>query len=381
MNNQSKESVRNSGWIPKEEFEELQRHCKNLEAVLEINNISHVGEYVEQFVASGRTLLRKISTELKVIEYDPVADEHIHRLITYLDHLKDQLEQLEETGETIHRLSHIHFTEAFFMKTISFINLKGGVGKTVTAINVSYLLAAEHGKRVLLVDNDQQGNSSQFFGRYSYDKPSMSDVMKRTVHAREVIQHTDYEGLDIIPSNLTLAEAERTVMLDSVVPQQIRLRECLREVKDDYDYVIIDNPPSLHMCAVNALSTSDYLIVPAVISRWTFEGIDSLLEQARKVQAYLNPQLRFLGTLMTCCRRTPSGQQGAEWLRAHAQYQVFANYIRWTDKVDESTFTAEPIVLHSPRCGASKDYRAFVNELLVMVSDSDTETAEEGAAK
>ena len=267
------------------------------------------------------------------------------------------------------------------MIIITIANLKGGVGKTVTAINVSYLLAAEHGKRVLLVDNDQQGNSSQFFGRYSYDKPSMSDVMKRTVHAREVIQHTDYEGLDIIPSNLTLAEAERTVMLDSVVPQQIRLRECLREVKDDYDYVIIDNPPSLHMCAVNALSTSDYLIVPAVISRWTFEGIDSLLEQARKVQAYLNPQLRFLGTLMTCCRRTPSGQQGAEWLRAHAQYQVFANYIRWTDKVDESTFTAEPIVLHSPRCGASKDYRAFVNEFLVMVSDSDTETAEEGAAK
>ena len=126
------------------------------------------------------------------------------------------------------------------MIIITIANLKGGVGKTVTAINVSYLLAAEHGKRVLLVDNDQQGNSSQFFGRYSYDKPSMSDVMKRTVHAREVIQHTDYEGLDIIPSNLTLAEAERAVMMDSVVPQQIRLRECLREVKDDYDYVIID---------------------------------------------------------------------------------------------------------------------------------------------
>ena len=151
MNNQSKESVRSSGWIPKEEFEELQRHCKNLEAVLEINNISHVGEYVEQFVASGRTLLRKISTELKAIEYDPVADEHIHRLITYLDHLKDQLEQLDETGETIHRLSHIHFTEAFFMKTISFINLKGGVGKTTISTNFAYALAESCGLRILFL--------------------------------------------------------------------------------------------------------------------------------------------------------------------------------------------------------------------------------------
>lgn len=267
------------------------------------------------------------------------------------------------------------------MIIITIANLKGGVGKTVTAINVSYLLAAEHGKRVLLVDNDQQGNSSQFYRRYSYDRPSMANVMKRTVRAAQVIQHTDFPGLDIIPANLTLAEAERAVMMDTVVPQQVRLRECLREVKDDYDYVIIDNPPSLHMCAVNALSTSDYLVIPAVISRWTFEGIDSLLDQARQVQAYLNPQLKFLGTLITCCRRTTSNQQGAEWLRSHGDYKVFDHYIRWTDKVDESTFSAEPIVLHSPRCGASRDYRDFVDELLTLVSDSDTKTEEEGAAE
>ena len=222
---------------------------------------------------------------------------------------------------------------------------------------MSYLLAAEHGKKVLLVDNDQQGNSSQFFKRYSYDSPSMANVMKRTARAAQVIQHTDFPNLDIIPANLKLAEAERAVMMDTVVPQQVRLRECLREVKNDYDYVIIDNPPSLHMCAVN----------------------DSLLEQARQVQAYLNPQLKFLGTLITCCRRTTSNQQGAEWLRSHGDYKVFDHYIRWTDKVDESTFSAEPIVLHSPRCGASRDYRDFVEELLSLVSDSDTE--EEGAAE
>lgn len=161
MNNQSKESVRRAGWIPKEEFEELQRHCKNLEAVLEINNISHVGEYVEQFVASGRTLLRKVSLEVTAFEYDPKTDDHMRRLIAYLDHLKDQLEQLNENDETIHQIN-IDFKDVFFMKTISFINLKGGVGKTTISTNFAYALAESCGLRILFIDNDKQGNATAF---------------------------------------------------------------------------------------------------------------------------------------------------------------------------------------------------------------------------
>ena len=117
------------------------------------------------------------------------------------------------------------------MKVLTIANLKGGVGKTVTTINASYLLATEHAKKVLLVDADQQGNTSQFFGAYGYDKPSMTDVMKRRVTAEEVIQHTEYENLDIIPANLSLAEAEKAVLMDSVTPQQVRLKAVLRQVK------------------------------------------------------------------------------------------------------------------------------------------------------
>ena len=162
------------------------------------------------------------------------------------------------------------------MKVLTIANLKGGVGKTVTTINASYLLATGYGKNVLLVDNDQQGNCSQFFGVYGYDKPSMTDVMKRNVTAEQVIQHTEYAGLDIIPANLSLAEAEKAVLMDSVTPQQVRLREILRQVKDEYDYVLIDNAPSLGMCVINSLATSDYLIIPAKIDKFTFDGIACL---------------------------------------------------------------------------------------------------------
>lgn len=253
------------------------------------------------------------------------------------------------------------------MKVLTIANLKGGVGKTVTTINTAYVLATEYGKKVLLVDNDQQGNCSQFFGVYGYDKPSMTDVMKRRVTAEEVIQHTEYEGLDIIPANLSLAEAEKAVLMDSVTPQQVRLKEILRQVKDEYDYVLIDNAPSLGMCVINSLTTSDYLIIPAKIDRWTFDGIESLLNQLKTVKEYFNPQIEMLGTLITSYRRNDTNQQGAEWLKQAEKYKAFDTHIRWTDKMDESTFTAEPVMVHSPRCGAAKDYKAFVAELVKMV--------------
>ena len=253
------------------------------------------------------------------------------------------------------------------MKVLTIANLKGGVGKTVTTINTAYVLATEYGKRALLVDNDQQGNCSQFFGVYGYDKPSMTDVMKRRVTAEEVIQHTEYENLDIIPANLSLAEAEKAVLMDSVTPQQVRLKAVLRQVKDEYDYVLIDNAPSLGMCVINSLATSDYLIIPAKNDRFTYDGIDSLMNQLATVKEYFNPQIELLGTLITSYRRNDVNQQGAEWLKQAEKYRVFDSHIRWTDKMDESTFTAEPVMVHSPRCGAAKDYRAFVAELLKMV--------------
>lgn len=259
------------------------------------------------------------------------------------------------------------------MKIISIANLKGGVAKTVTSVNVSYILTALHGKKVLLLDNDMQANATQFFGLYNYDQPSVADLMVRHRQTKEVIQPSGLEGLDIIPANLSLAKAEKDVLIDSSgVPQQVRLREALRAVKNDYDYVIIDNAPALSMSVVNALATSDYLIVPIKIDRYSFDGVDIILDQAAQVKKYYNPSLQFLGSLVTLYRRNETNLQGVEWLNQSKKYKVFDTRIRWTDKVDESTFSSKPIMIHSPRCGAAKDYLAFTEELLRNVSESDT---------
>ena len=296
MNNQSKESVRNSGWIPKEEFEELQRHCKNLEAVLEINNISHVGEYVEQFVASGRTLLRKISTELKVIEYDPVADEHIHRLITYLDHLKDQLEQLEETGETIHRLSHIPFTEAFFMKTISFINLKGGVGKTTISTNFAYALAESCGLRILFIDNDKQGNATDWLGG-AEDAGSITNLMMGDATVQEVIQKTRYPGIDLIGADMGLIDANAYLIKNENIDQANILKKALQPILKNYDLCIIDNPPDINMSVFNSLNISDDVVIVTSPDWDSKLGVYQMIRQLELASKF-NPNLHLRGILV-----------------------------------------------------------------------------------
>ena len=257
------------------------------------------------------------------------------------------------------------------MKTISIANLKGGVGKTITTINLSYLLASEFGMRVLVVDNDQQGNTSQFFGRYDYEHPGMSEVMLRKCDdANDVIQKTNNPNLDIIASNLSLAMAERQVQSEAGgCPQQVRLREVLKKVDAWYDYCIIDNAPSLGMCVINALVASDFLVVPAKIDRFTFDGIESLLEQAKQMREYFNPYLRLLGTLVTCYRRNDSNESGEEYLKQAEQYKVFDHHIRYTEKVDESTFSSEPIMVHSKYCGAAKDYRGWAQEVLEKIAE------------
>lgn len=257
------------------------------------------------------------------------------------------------------------------MKTISIANLKGGVGKTITTINLSYLLASEFGMRVLVVDNDQQGNTSQFFGRYDYEHPGMSEVMRRECEdVNNVIQHTNNPKLDIIASNLSLAMAERQVQSEAGgCPQQVRLREVLKKVDAWYDYCIIDNAPSLGMCVINALVASDFLVVPAKIDRFTFDGIESLLEQAQQMREYFNPSLRLLGTLVTCYRRNDSNESGEEYLKQAEQYKVFDHHIRYTEKVDESTFSSEPIMVHSKYCGAAKDYRGWAQEVLEKIAE------------
>ena len=140
------------------------------------------------------------------------------------------------------------------MKVLSIINLKGGVAKTISSVNMAHILAAVKGFKVLLIDNDKQGNASKIMNRHSYDHKGTAEVMtQRGIDPAEIIQHTDFEGLDIITANMNLLTANLEVMLDQSRPQQTRFKKFLDGLQNEYDYCIIDNAPDINISTINAL--------------------------------------------------------------------------------------------------------------------------------
>lgn len=252
------------------------------------------------------------------------------------------------------------------MQTISIISLKGGVAKTTTAVNMAYTLAAVHNKKVLIIDNDKQGNTSKAFKRYdTEDINTIARVMlQRNVDVSEVIKSTDYENIDIITANMDLLEANLKTVVDASRQQQTRFKKGLAAVAGDYDYCIIDNAPDINMSIINALVMSNDVIVPIFMDQYSFDGLDILLDQIAQVKEDFNENLNFAGCLITQYQNNDVNNQGIEWLKAH-DTPVFNQRIRRTEKkVNESTFAKMPLVEYSVRCGAAQDYKKFVSEYL-----------------
>lgn len=253
------------------------------------------------------------------------------------------------------------------MKTVSIINLKGGVAKTISAVNIAHILAVVHGFRVLLVDNDKQGNASKMFGLHSYDAPGIAEIMtERHPSLDEIIAPTAYPNLDVIPANMNLLRANLQVLLDSSRPQQTRIRSALKGVADRYDYCIIDNAPDINISTINALVASDDVMIPVKIDKFAFDGLAELKEQIDNTREELNPDISLKGCFVTCYQRNEVNNQGEEWLHNQKDFPLFRTHIRKTEKVDESTFAAAPIIEYSRRCGAAIDYIDLVSEYLEL---------------
>lgn len=250
------------------------------------------------------------------------------------------------------------------MKTISIINLKGGVAKTISAINIAHILSAVHGMRVLLIDNDKQGNTSKFFGLHSYDRQGMAELMtEKNIDVRRVIKSTAYTGLDVITANMNLLKANKEVLLDVSRPQQTRLKKALTAVADDYDYCVIDNAPDINMSVINALVASNDVLVPIKVDNFAFDGLDQLMEQINDVQEF-NLGLTLKGCFITMYQKNSVNVQGNTWLNDCTGYPIFKTFIRKTVKVDETTFTGKPLLDYAPNCTAAKDYEALTAEYL-----------------
>ena len=265
------------------------------------------------------------------------------------------------------------------MKTISIVNLKGGVGKTVTAVNLAAILATEYAQRVLLIDADHQGNTSKFY-RIPAEPGSLADLFEGAVMCyTDIVQPTIYRGLDVIPADMSLAALE----LDGQLPEDVHgglprdralraltdLRDAVIE-DDAYDFIVIDCPPAFSIASISAIAASTDIVIPVKPGQFELDGMAELIQQIDGVRR-ANPAVRIAGVLLTMTYRDQTLAQVMDWLRANSPVQVFDAAIRRSDPVDRSVIAREPVCRWSPTSGAAKDYRAWVKEYLGGVLDGE----------
>ena len=252
------------------------------------------------------------------------------------------------------------------MRTISIINLKGGVAKTTSSINIAYILT-QRGYKVLLVDNDKQGDCSRGLNRRTSDGDGIDRIMTdRHPDMQNLIHETDYENLDIITANLGLLTANMEVTMDRVRPQQNRLKKALQQVSDQYDFCVIDNAPDINISVINALTAANDVLIPVEVDDNTLEGMKELLEQIEEVREELNPELRTVKCFISKFQKfNEAHAQGAEVIQEY--YPTMQTRIRASAVVARSTFARTPVALYSPRSAAAEDYEKLVTEYLNMI--------------
>lgn len=247
-------------------------------------------------------------------------------------------------------------------KIISVANQKGGVGKTTTSINISAMLAKKN-KKVLLVDADPQGNATSGLGISKNTGFSTYDVLINEVEIPNVIQKMELKNLDICPANTSLAGAE--VELVSAVGREYRLKDKLDKVKEYYDYIIIDCPPSLGLITLNALSASDSVLIPVQCEYFALEGVGELLKTIELVKKYYNRSLIIEGALLTMYdQRTKLSNQVVSEINKYFENKVFETVIPRNVRLSEAPSYGLPIVIYDPLSKGARSYDKFVKEFL-----------------
>lgn len=248
-------------------------------------------------------------------------------------------------------------------RIIAIANQKGGVGKTTTSVNLSACLAYL-GKKVLLVDIDPQGNASSGVGVNKGDvSQCIYDVLIDDVNVVETIQETKVENLHIVPATISLAGAE--IELVSTISREVRLKRALLEVKDKYDYILIDCPPSLGLLTINSLTASDAIIIPVQCEFYALEGLSQLLSTIRLVQKHLNKNLEIDGVLLTMFdARTNLGIQVIEEVKKYFQEKVYKTIIPRNVRLSEAPSHGEPIIIYDPKSRGAEVYLDLAKEVI-----------------
>ena len=249
------------------------------------------------------------------------------------------------------------------MRPAVILNLKGGVAKTATAVNVAAILASDYKQRVLLVDADSQCNTTEFYGG-DPAKGNLAELLRSGNHedAAWGIQSTRFTGVDLLAGDESLMDLDLT----KVELQDVRatvLRDMVQSLDSMhlYDWVLVDCPPAFNAASAAALIAADEVIIPIKLDAFSLRGMANLMRQIANMRQ-INPKLRLGGLLPTMWYRSENIQRAEETLRASG-LPVYP-HIRRTNKVDDMTFAQEPLLISSPKSAAGRDYRTFVRALM-----------------
>ena len=248
-------------------------------------------------------------------------------------------------------------------KIIAVANQKGGVGKTTTVINLMAGLG-KAGKKCLLVDADPQGNSTSGLGINKRDvRHSTYDLLTREERASEAILHTEYKNVDLIPSSMELAAAE--IELVELQDRTMQLRQALVSVKDEYDYIMIDCPPSMGLTTLNAFSACDSVIIPIQCEYYALEGLSQLIHTIDLVQQRLNPNLLIEGVVFTMYDvRTNLSNQVVENVRNNLDAKIYDTLIPRNIRLAEAPSYGLPINLYDSKSAGAESYRLLAKEVI-----------------
>ncbi len=251
------------------------------------------------------------------------------------------------------------------MKVISFINLKGGVGKTTLSTNFAYLLAESWDLRVLFIDNDKQGNASRWLGA-DKERGTLANIFMDGAKACDVIQESKHKGIDFIAADMGLMEANMSVLKDNDTRQDVILKQALSEIQEEYDLCVIDNPPDVNMSVFNSLTITDDVIIVSSLEIDSIEGVRKTLAQISDAKKY-NPMLNVRGVLINqYLAYTPFLELCQE---LEKETQVFTTKIAYASRdaknyLMTASMQGKSLFEISPNCRVARDIMKFAEELL-----------------